>query len=195
MDTDAFFDRMKRRVAELEAAGKRVPADIKKTLRQRPQHGYRLDIIERLAKALEWGIPELLAELWRSAKFSEEAVPYGLTRHAVCLQFARRRHVVNQLALPGEEERRLEDRVAELYKDWQDLEAASGKRIDAATILAVFERIYPRQKEVERHYLDRPADENPPSQSPTDSQPPKSEETNLPKMAMPDDRSETPLAA
>jgi hypothetical protein len=184
MDTDAFFDRIKRRVAELEDAGKRIPADIKKTIRQRPQHGYRLDSIEKLAEALDWTIPELLAEIWQETKFSQATIPYGLHRHAVCLAFARKRYIVNQLMPPILEERRLEDLVAQLYQDWVGLERESGRPIDEATITAVFEKFYPQKPEHE------PSSS---SSSPSSDEP---EDPGVPKIkAASDDYSDRPLAA
>ena len=133
----------------------------------------------------------------------DRTVPYGLKRHATCLAFARKRHVVNQLALPCDEEHRLENHVAELYRDWIDLERASGTIIDAATITAVFERYYPPQPEYEKHYLDRPGAKNSSAPTPEASEPPSSEEPDqtISKTAvsevkaMPPDPSGPPLAA
>jgi hypothetical protein len=165
MDTDAFFHRIKQRVAGLEAGGRRIPPDIKKTIRQRPQHGYRLDSLERLAEALDWSVPELLAGIWQKAKFSEDAVPYGLHRHAVCLDFACKTHVVNQLLPPEANERRLENRVAELYQQWLDYEKASGHPVDE--FIYFCQRVEQRAVEMTE---ERPAAEasRPPSEQPQD---------------------------
>jgi hypothetical protein len=142
MDADAFFNRLKQRVAELEAGGKRISPDIKKTIRQRPQHGYRLDSLERLAEALDWSVPELLAGIWQMPlNLVKDAVPFGLKCHVVCLNFARERYVVNQLMPPAAEERRLENRVAELYQQWIELERATRRSIDAETITVYWGQI------------------------------------------------------
>jgi hypothetical protein len=188
MDTDTFFERLKRRVAELEADGKRrVPADIKKTIRQRPRHGYRLDSLEKLAEALDWSVPELLAGIWQTAKFNEDAVPFGLRRHAICLNFARKTSAANPLMSPALEERRLESRAAELYQTWVELERKAGKDIDAETITAVFEEIEERAAALlEERQRDRTSAA--PSEQPDDP-------SALEKKAAPDDDGEQKLVA
>jgi hypothetical protein len=132
MDAATLSNRIKNRVAELESAGKKVPAVVKRYIRQGPKHAYRNDTLEKIARGLEWSVAELVEGVWRRG---EEVSVYGLERHLACLQILRTLRWPR--ATSSSDARELEWDVTRLYLVWCDLERKSGQFIDEATFRAV----------------------------------------------------------
>lgn len=147
MDAIALAHRIRTRIAEREAAGEKVPAFIKRYLRQAPKHAYRNDTLQKIAQGLGWSVAELVEGVWRDG---EDVAIYGLERHQVCLRFARRLRAAagldqpNPLGVPianALDALELEDLVAQLYAIWRDMERdADNKPIDARIITAFWQR-------------------------------------------------------
>jgi len=133
MDAVTLSKRVKNRVAELEAAGKKVPADVKRYLRQGPKHAYRNDTLEKIARGLEWSVAELVEGVWKNE--DDDLAIYGLERHLACLRILRTLRW--PCATNPSDARELEWDVTRLYLVWRHLERESGQPLSEATFRAV----------------------------------------------------------